>query len=396
MPQPCCYQGLVGADRADPSGALSLDGAAAIVADALRAWRSLQVGREAAAALPAATALSLRRGPAAAPRAGEVVRCTLAPSSPEGGRLVARIDGARGAAWEAELDAEPAAGQPPAADAPADEAAWPPMRLMRTMGHADCDQAGHVNVQVFMALADEATRVLSLQAGGPADALRIVRSRIAFKRELFQGDVVTVHSGVRRVDADGVDLVHGIVHRPSGALACIVETRVSADAGAGGLSAQAGDWPGLPAARPPAQPRPGASPPDGAVTTAMSVVDAWDADASGQLTLRTLVNLCSIGARQYLATIGLTGARFHREKISVAAVDYLIEVVRRPALGSNVTMRSSLLSAGGKAIRFAHHLVDSDDGSACATVEIVGVMLDLAAHRSMPIPDDVKKRLGVD
>jgi acyl-CoA thioesterase FadM len=127
----------------------------------------------------------------------------------------------------------------------------------------------------------------------------------------------------------------------------------------------------------------------------MAVVDAWDCDDSAHLSLRALVNLCSTGARQYLATLGLTGERFLRERITVAAVDYLIDVVQRPGLGRNVTLRSAFLSGSAKSIRFAHHLVDSDTGTLYAVVEIVGVMLDLATHRSTEIPADVKQRLGL-
>lgn len=46
-------------------------------------------------------------------------------------------------------------------------------------------------------------------------------------------------------------------------------------------------------------------------------------------------------------------------------------------------------------IRFAHHVIDSDRGEVYATIEIVGVMLDLMTHRPMEVPQDVKLRIAV-
>lgn len=387
------YRGRVGSEQADAQGALALEGAAAIVADALYA----------AGATPQLGAVTLRRTEGAAPRLGETVTCTLEPGA-EATQVLARVRGPQGLAWTA--DVQLTGPMPPGSVAPEPASPLPGLQSMRPMRAGDCDQAGHVNVRVFMELADEATRILLAEAPGGGQGLQITQSRITFRRELFRGDVVTVHPGVRRVDEQGAEVVHGIVHQASGALACVVETRLTPGPGAGsgpaghgaaleGLKPWASEWPSLPPARAPAAPRAGADPGAGAVVTAMAVVDAWDCDDSAHLSLRALVNLCSTGARQYLATLGLTGERFLRERITVAAVDYLIDVVQRPGLGRNVTLRSTFLSGSAKSIRFAHHLVDSDTGTLYAVVEIVGVMLDLASHRSTEIPADVKQRLGL-
>jgi acyl-CoA thioesterase FadM len=387
------YRGRVDSGQADAQGALTLEGAAGIAAAALHA----------AGATPLSASVTLRRTDGAAPRLTETVTCTLEPAT-DAGQLLARIAGPQGVAWEADVQLTGPMPSGPAVQQAV--SSLPPMQSMRPMRAGDCDQAGHVNVRVFMELADEATWILLADALDGRAGLRIDQVRISFKRELFRGDVVTVHSGVRRADAQAVEVVHGIVHQPSGTVACVVETRLAPEPDAEGSTTAAhqsieglkplvDEWPSLPPARAPAAPRAGAHPGSGAVVTAVAVVDAWDCDASAHLSLRALVNLCSTGARQYLATIGLTGQRFLSERITVAAVDYLIDVVQRPALGSNVTLRTAFLSGSAKSIRFAHHLVDSDTGTLYAVVEIVGVMLDLAAHRSMEIPADVKQRLGL-
>lgn len=223
--------------------------------------------------------------------------------------------------------------------------------------------------------------------------------------ELFAGDAVSVHSGIRGIDALGLDVVHGIVHQPSGQLACVVETRL-AQLDVSGRARQStigdksfrngeiGEWKALAKARAPAVPAAPDRPEAGAMTSCMAVVDSWDADADGWLQTRALIDMCSTGARQYLASIGLDGARFAREKITVAAIDYLIEIRQRPRLGNNLTLRSAYLSGSSKAIRFSHHVLDTDQNEVLATIEIVGVMLDLVKHRPMEVPQDVKHRLG--
>lgn len=407
----CSYKGLVQRHQADRADALRADAVASMAADAVQAFlatRGAAAGApgEGAAAVPV-LGIALERGGSAPIQVGEVVQAWIQPPTPpEAKELAVRLAGPRGTAWKARIQLGSAVpGAPREAAAPA-EAPLPPLRLMRPMRRSDGDQAGHVNVQVFLDLVDDAVGVLCLEALPGAPRLQITRARVSFRQELFEGDVVGVHSGILRADAEGLDLVHGIVHQPSGRVACVVETRVAAldasglpVAGAAALRVAqgepVGDWPALPLARPPALPRAPQEPVAQAVATSLSVVDAWDADAAGFLSMRSMIDLCSTGARQYLATLGLTGPRFLRERITVAAVDYLLEVRQRPALGCNLTLRSAYLSGSAKSIRFVHHILGSDDGVVYATVEIVGVMLDLATHRSMEVPRDVRQRLGL-
>lgn len=385
------YQGLVARPQAGADGLLDAQGAAALCAEA---WRIAQGG----AAAVDADSLQLRRLHGPAPGVGTPVRATLDAGAPGGGCQLL-LHGAGAPVWAATLQVD--AGLPPLPGLPAPADGLPPLQLLRHMGPAQCDQAGHVNVQVFLALADEAVALLghTLAPGQPRP--QITGARILFKAELFAGDVVAVHSGVRAADATGADLVHAIVRQRDGQLACLLETRVAALDADGWPAAPAWQaaswpaepWPALPPARPLADPRAAPAPGPQAQATCLAVVDAWDACADGWLQPRALLNLCSTGARQFLAQVGLGGLRMARDQLTVAAVDYAITLARRPRLGQNLTLLSAPLSVSGKAIRFAHHVVDSDAGTVHATVEIVGVMLDLRTHRAGEVPADVRQRL---
>lgn len=407
------YQGLVARHQADASGHLETACAAAVLIDAFHIFSALSDPSDAAAGPnvhPAAVRpelVSLQRMGDAPPRVGEILRCVLEARVAEDAPDIVKLSlaGEHGAAWTGTVRCSAVVGGDRTwrVLAPA-QAGLPPAFLLRRMHGADCDQAGHVNVQVFLGLVDDAIGVWCRELAPEGAALHVVQARISFKSELFCGDAVSVHGGIHAFDAQGVNMVHGIFHQPSGRLACVVESRLAAlDAGGqvtdhrwdpawvGAASIQ--QWPALPRARPLAPPRVDRAPPAASVPTCQSVVDAWDADNAGYLQTRALVNLCSTGARQYLAWIGLDKARFMRDQSTVAAIDYAMEIHRRPALGCNLSMRSSHLSASSKVIRFSHYLLDSQSGAVYATIDIVGVMLDLATHRSTELPADIRARL---
>jgi len=385
------YQGQLARPQAGADGLLDAQGAAALCAEA---WRIAQGG----AAAVDADSLQLRRLHGPAPGVGAPVRVTLDAGAPGGGCQLL-LHGPGAPAWAATLQVD--AGLPPLPGLPAPAEGLPPLQLLRHMGPAQCDQAGHVNVQVFLALADEAVALLGHMLAPGQARPQITGARILFKAELFAGDVVAVHSGVRAADATGADLVHAIVRQRDGQIAGLLETRVAALDADGrpaapawnGATWPAEPWPALPPARPLADPRAAPAPGPQAQATCLAVVDAWDACADGWLQPRALLNLCSTGARQFLAQVGLGGGRMARDQLTVAAVDYAITLAQRPRLGQNLTLLSAPLSVSGKAIRFAHHVVDSDAGTVHATVEIVGVVLDLRTHRAGEVPADVRQRL---
>ena len=108
--------------------------------------------------------------------------------------------------------------------------------------------------------------------------------------------------------------------------------------------------------------------------------------------LGTLRTSLIAGERQRL--LGQLAAGFaHELRNAITGARLAIDLHRRPRLGCNLGMQTTHLGTSGKSIRFAHHLVDSQSGGVYATVEIVGVMLDLVAHRSIEVPPDIRARL---
>ncbi|WP_168201747.1 acyl-CoA thioesterase [Phreatobacter aquaticus] len=337
------------------------------------------------------TGVSVARQQAALPKTGDVVACSL--ESAEGARLRLLVGGQAGAAYAADVSWS-VTGEGASAPQMAVDPALPPIAATRTMRMDHCDQAGHVNVQVFLELVDDAIAALAGRSGLWA-ALKVIEARVQFKSELFCGDAVVVRSGVRQVSSESADIVHGLFHLASGRLAAVVETRcgVASAADLAALGALSEAWAVLPAARPPADPRPPGAPSSNAIESCRATIDAWDVDPDDNASMRGIIQLCSTGARQFLGAIGLDGLRFAREKITVAAVDYLVSLPIRPRLGQNVVLRTVPLGFSAKSMRFCHYILDADTGAVFGTVEIVGVMLDLATHQSTTIPTDVADTL---
>jgi len=394
----------------DLGGALGAEATVGLMTDALHAALARTGIDRAALARASAqirvSGIEVEAGPA---RPGEGMRVSVhADETPTGtaGRLPLTVVDSAGAVaargvvgWALSTAVETSGPIAPPDDLP------PPVAA-RLMKGEHCDQAGHVNVQVFLDLADDglagiAEALKLAEAGG---RLRFTAARVQFKSELFAGDSVSVRSFVRGTSPDGLLVTHAITRVPGGPAACVVET-TAAPVGADGralalpaawIAAAEGavaDWSGAAPPKPLGEPGVPAAPPANAVETCRETIDTWDVDGDGLLSSRAMIRWFSTGARQYLGTIGLDGARFARDQITVAAVDYAITVPARPPLGANIVLRSAPLDVGAKSMRFFHHMADADTGEIYATVLITGVMLDLKIRRSMEVPADVRERL---
>ena len=79
----------------------------------------------------------------------------------------------------------------------------------------DCDHMGHANVAWYVRKFDEGTWALLTEAGLTPQYLRsahrgavAVDQRLAYRRELFAGDVVIVRSAVIRMGRTSLQFVH--------------------------------------------------------------------------------------------------------------------------------------------------------------------------------------------
>lgn len=280
----------------------------------------------------------------------------------------------------------------------------------------ECDQMGHMNVQFYVAKADEGLAALAAALGLSARAQRSAfaglipkEHHIRFHRELRPGAPFVMQGGVLQARHEGVILYEEMRNVVSGDVAatfvtraewCEVETRgglplpVAAVAKAAALTIELPSH-GAPRGMELTPPRPApvlAEAEDlGLVTTYRGAVLAEHCDAAGYLTVRhqmgrvsdAIPNLLAQTRREDRSASGIGGA----------ALEYRF-VYRTPArAGDLLILKSGLKTVSAKTYSWCHWLFDVESGECVATAEAVAVSMDLAARKAIEIPAAMRAEL---
>jgi acyl-CoA thioester hydrolase len=92
--------------------------------------------------------------------------------------------------------------------------------------------------------------------------------------------------------------------------------------------------------------------------------------------------------------MGATPSRLREEGFGLAAVEQHIEYKRELRAGDLLTVRSSVLEAKEKSLRFAHEMTNDQTGELAATTVLVGVCIDTVARKARPLPQDIFQRIA--
>jgi acyl-CoA thioester hydrolase len=280
----------------------------------------------------------------------------------------------------------------------------------------ECDQMGHMNVQFYVAKADEglcalaAALGLSPRAQGSDRAALIPREQhIRFHRELRPGAPYAVNAGILVAKNEGLILYEEMQNTVTGTVAATFVTRAEwADATLRGglplpviavakaaplmidLPAQ-GQPRGLDMA--PARPAPTLAEAEslGLMTTFRGAVLAEHCDAHGYMLTRHYMGRVSDAIPNLIAqtrgedrSTGSTGG---------AALEYRF-VYRMPAgEGDLLILKSGLRSVSSKTYIWCHWLFDAVSGECFATAEAVAVAMDLTTRKAIEIPSAMRAQL---
>jgi acyl-CoA thioester hydrolase len=94
-----------------------------------------------------------------------------------------------------------------------------------------------------------------------------------------------------------------------------------------------------------------------------------------------------------LASIGATPSRMQTEGFGLVAVEQHIEYKRELRAGDLVTVRSAILEAGNKSLRFRHDMTNELTGELAASMIVVGVCIDLRSRKARALPDDMHTKI---
>lgn len=130
----------------------------------------------------------------------------------------------------------------------------------------------------------------------------------------------------------------------------------------------------------------------GAVETYRGTVFPWECDANGHMNVRFYVGKFDEGTWQFMAQIGASREELKRRNCGPMAVSQNISYKRELVPGDTVVVRTSVRAVGKTSCRFRHVMIDIASGEVAAEMEIVGVFVDLASRKAMPLWPELRAK----
>ena len=128
--------------------------------------------------------------------------------------------------------------------------------------------------------------------------------------------------------------------------------------------------------------------------TYRGVVYPWQCDHMGHMNVMWYVGKFDEATWQLFAAMGATPSRLREEGFGLVAVEQQIQYKRELRSGDVLTIRSSILEAKEKSIRFTHDMTNDQIGELAATTVLVGVCIDTIARKARALPQDIFQRVA--
>jgi len=120
----------------------------------------------------------------------------------------------------------------------------------------------------------------------------------------------------------------------------------------------------------------------------------WQCDHMGHMNVMWYVGKFDEATWQVLAAMGATPSRLRTEGFGLVAVEQHIEYKRELRAGDLLTIRSSVLEAKEKSVRFIHEMTNDETGELAATMLVVGVCIDTTVRKARVLPPDILERIA--
>lgn len=129
-----------------------------------------------------------------------------------------------------------------------------------------------------------------------------------------------------------------------------------------------------------------------AIETYRGTVFPWECDVNGHMNVRFYVGKFDEGTWQFMAQIGASRDELKRRNCGPMAVSQNIAYKRELMPGDTVAVHSSVSALGKTSCRFRHVMTDTATGEVAAEMEIVGVFVDLARRKPMPLWPELRAK----
>lgn len=270
----------------------------------------------------------------------------------------------------------------------------------------EVDNVDHFTVAYYFDRFGDATIAMTDTLGlGPAYTLRSGRAALTaacyvrYLHELRVADIMHIVSGVIRVGADSLVIGHKLFDSGSGALCATVEQRVvHLDADRRTLVPLADDhrraaearriaWDGAVRER-----RPQPKGVEGFQEVTRDTVKPHELDVYGQSAMPAYIHRFSAAGAHIFAAFGVTPAFMRDANRGFSTFEFQVKFMRGLRVGDLVCVRSGLLHVGNSSMRVFHKMFDETTGELVASLDQLGVLLDVGARRPTPLPDDMRAK----
>jgi acyl-CoA thioester hydrolase len=270
----------------------------------------------------------------------------------------------------------------------------------------EVDHNDHLTVAYYFArIADAGLGMLEAIGLGADYRARTRRACVTadcyvrYSRELRVGDIMHIESGVVGVEPAGLVLGHKLFNTETGEVCTTVEQHVGhvelADRVAVPLSAEqrcAAEARRTPWDGPSREHRPRPRGLDGFLDSARDAVKPWEMDILGQSALSFYIHRFSAANGHIIAAFGMTPAYMRAERRGFSTFEFQLALGAPLGPGDLVRVRSALLHVGRSSIRLLHVMTNERSGDRVATLEQLGVHLDMDARRPTPLPEPLREK----
>ncbi len=130
----------------------------------------------------------------------------------------------------------------------------------------------------------------------------------------------------------------------------------------------------------------------GLLETYRGVVYPWHIDQIGHMNVQFYTARFDEATWHFFAAIGITPGYLKVNGRGMAAVDQHTRYLQELHAGALIRITSELLEIKSKTVRFRHHMYDAESGAEVAFTDLVGVHVDIATRRSVPLPAEITER----
>ena len=270
----------------------------------------------------------------------------------------------------------------------------------------EVDHNDHLTVAYYLArVADAGLGLLEALGLGPGYMKRSGRGCVTsdcyvrYQRELRVGDILHIESGVIRAERDTLVLGHKVFNSENGDVCTTVEQSVRhvdlkrrAAARLTLAQRRAAEGRHVPWDGPPREQRPRPRGLAGFRQTARDTVEPSELDVFGQSGLAHYIHRFSAANGHAIAAFGMTPGYQREQRRGFSTFEFQLAIGGALCPGDPVRVQSALLHVGTSSLRLLHVMTNERNGERVATLEQLGVHLDMDARKSTPLSDELRAR----